>query len=109
MPFDGDIIHLLVVLAVALYSGILSSKAGMLVSEHPDSPRTSMLQPILQSGMSTIRVIDSLLDISSIRIVFVQVCSPYCADLCICIMHSHHVNNAEFSSSVAHVEQFFHR
>jgi hypothetical protein len=74
MPFNGNMIHLIIVLIVALFSGILSNKAGMLVSEHPDRPRTSMLQPVLQSAMNTARIIDNLTDLSTIRILFLQVC-----------------------------------
>jgi hypothetical protein len=77
MPFDGNIIHLLAIVSVGYFFGILSNKAGMLFSEHPDCPRTSMLQPILQSALSTARLIDNLTDISTIRLLIVQVCSWY--------------------------------
>jgi hypothetical protein len=73
MPFDGSIIHLLVVLAVAVFFGIICNKAGMLFTEHPDSPRTSMMKPVLQSAVNTARLIDNFTDISTIRILIVQV------------------------------------
>jgi hypothetical protein len=74
MPFDGNIIHFLAVIAVALFSGIICNKAGMLFSEHPDCPRTSMWKPVLQSLMVTVRLVDNLTDISEIRVVVIQVC-----------------------------------
>jgi hypothetical protein len=77
MPFNGNIIHHLTVYAVVFTSGILANKAGMLFSEHPACPRTSMLQPVLQSVISTLRMIDNITDISTIRIVFLQVCPGY--------------------------------
>jgi hypothetical protein len=75
LPFNGSIIHLLAVLAVAFFSGIIANKAGMLFSEHPDSPRTSMLQPVQQAAMNTVRLIDNFTDIHTIRLVIGQVCS----------------------------------
>jgi hypothetical protein len=77
MPFNGDIIHLLAVLSVTIFCFIMSNKAGMLFSEHPDSPRTSMLQPVLQSAMNTVRMIDNLTDIHTLRLVIRQVCAWY--------------------------------
>jgi hypothetical protein len=74
MPFNGDIIHLLTVLTVALFFGILSNKAGMLFTEHPDCPRTSMLPCVVQSAMNSARIIDNLTDLSTIRILVAQVC-----------------------------------
>jgi hypothetical protein len=73
MPFNGDIIHHLAVLSVAFFCSFLSNKAGMLFSEHPDSPRTSMLQPVLQSAMNTVRMIDNLTDMHTLRLVIRQV------------------------------------
>jgi hypothetical protein len=73
MPFHGDIIHLLIVLTVALFFGILSNKAGMLFTEHPDCPRTSMLPCVLQSAMNSARIVDNLTDLSTIRILLSQV------------------------------------
>jgi hypothetical protein len=60
MPFNGDIIHHLAALSVAsFFCSFLSNKAGMLLSEHPHSPRTSMLQPVLQVAMNTVRIIET--------------------------------------------------
>jgi hypothetical protein len=69
MPFNGDIIRHLVVLSVAFFYSFLSNKAGMLLSEHPDSPRNSMLQPVLQAAMNTVRMIDNLTDMRTLRLV----------------------------------------
>ena len=43
--------------------------------DHPKQPRTSMLKPVLQSAVSTIRIIDNLTDLPFIRIFLAQVCS----------------------------------
>ena len=48
--------------------------AGMLFMDHPKRPRTSMLRPVLQSAVSTVRLIDNFTDMSFIRIVMAQVC-----------------------------------
>jgi hypothetical protein len=69
----GDIIHHLAVLSVAVFCSFLSNKASMLLSEHPDSPRTSMLQPVLQAAMNTVRMIDNLTDMRTLRLVMRQV------------------------------------
>jgi hypothetical protein len=74
MPFNGNIIHVLAVYAVIFSSGNIANKAGMLFSEHPACPRTSMLKPMLQSVINTLRMIDNLTDISTIRIISLQVC-----------------------------------
>ena len=41
--------------------------------DHPKRPRTSMLKPLLQSAVSTVRIIDNFTDMSFIRIVMAQV------------------------------------
>jgi hypothetical protein len=82
MPFDGALLHFLSLIAVAVFSGTMCNKAGMLFTEHPDRPRTSMLLPIMQSAMNTIRMIDNFTDISTIRLVIAQVWTGHCAAVC---------------------------
>ena len=43
--------------------------------DHPKQPRTSMLKPVLQSAVSTVRIIDNFTDLRFIRIVLAQVSS----------------------------------
>jgi hypothetical protein len=74
MPFDGNVLHLVAVICVGAFFGTFWSKAGLLFSDHPDSPRTSMLKPVLQSLMCTFRAMDNFTDISTIRILVMQVC-----------------------------------
>ena len=59
--------------AYGLHVGMLLI-AGLLFMDHPKRPRTSMLKPVLQSAVSTVRIIDNLTDMSLIRIVLAQVC-----------------------------------
>jgi hypothetical protein len=78
MPFDGALLHFLLLIAVAVFSGTMCNKAGMLFTEHPDRPRTSMLLPIVQSAVNTVRMIDNFTDISTIRLVIAQVWTRHC-------------------------------
>jgi hypothetical protein len=77
MPFDGNIVHLLAVLVVWFFSAGIAAKSGLLFSERPEHPRTSILQVVMQSAMNTLRMMDNLTDISTIRLVIVQVGSWY--------------------------------
>jgi hypothetical protein len=73
MPFDGNILHLFLVLGVGTLFGNLCNKAGLLFSDHPDSPRTSMLKPVLQALMNTFRMLDNFTDIITLRILISRV------------------------------------
>jgi hypothetical protein len=76
-PFESYL-HFLIVTAIPVFSGNLWLKSGGFFTEHPPEPRTSMVKPLLQSAIITARCLDNLTDISTIRIVMVEVCCQAC-------------------------------
>jgi hypothetical protein len=74
MPFDGNILHLLASASVGTLFGILCNKAGLLFTEHPDTPRNSILKPVVLALMNTLRSMDNFTDVSMIRHLILQAC-----------------------------------
>jgi hypothetical protein len=74
MPFDGNVLRLLASVSVGTLFGILCNKAGLLFTDHPDTPRTSILKPVVLALMNTFRLMDNFTDVSTIRILIVRVC-----------------------------------
>ena len=80
-PFQSSV-HFLIFITVAVAPLNVTHKCGLLYTEHPPTPRSSMLKPMLKAAVMTSRFMDNLTDFGLFRTVLDEVRSPSTACRC---------------------------